>query len=104
MFLRIFLLFCCLIITFVPQGQNNNQSEDYLHAYKTAEKFYNAATPTESTDSIALSSYARVISILKKSKANDSILFDSYVKSGIISMSYNRNNQSLQFFLESVLL
>jgi CHAT domain-containing protein len=104
MLLRILLLFFCLIITFVPQGQNNNQSEGYLHAYKTAEKFYNAARPTESTDSIALSNYAKVISILKKSKANDSILFDSYLKSGIISMSYNMNNQSLQFFSGSVLL
>lgn len=104
MFLRIFLFLFCLVITFVPQSQNTNQAADYLHLYKTAEKLYNSETPTESTDSIALSNYLKVISNLQKNKANDSILFDCYVKSGIISMSYARNNQSLHFFLESISL
>ena len=104
MFLRIFLTIFCLIITFVPQSQNNEQAVGYLHFYTTAERFYNSETPTETTDSIALSNYLKTISILEKNKESDSTLFDSYVKSGIISMSYQKNDQSLDFFLKSILL
>jgi CHAT domain-containing protein/Flp pilus assembly protein TadD len=104
MLLRIALTFFYLIITVIPQSQDNEAPGNYFRFYRTAENFYNAQTPTETTDSIALYNYRRAISILEENKKNDSVLFDSYVKSGIISMSYGRNYQSLTFFLKSILL
>ena len=79
--LRSFLLACFLIITFNPQSQNNIHVADYLRLYKTAEKFYNSANPTDSTDNIALLNYSKVIYILKKNDENDGLLFDCYLKS-----------------------
>lgn len=104
MFLRVFLLGLCLIITFIPQSQNSNRIKDYVHLYKIAEKLYNSDTPTDTSDSLALLNYSKVISILKESSENEPVLFDSYLKSGIISMSKKEGQRSLNFFLESIRL
>jgi tetratricopeptide (TPR) repeat protein len=104
MFLRAFLLALSLTITFIPQSQNNTHATGYLYLYKTAEKLYNSETPTRSSDSVAFLNYSKVISILKKNNENDPVLFDSYLKSGIISMSKKEDPQSLHFFLKSIAL
>ena len=98
MFLRTFLLALGLIIIVIPQSQKNNHGADYLHLYETAEKLYNSENPTDYSDSLALLNYSGVISILEKNNSNDSVLFDCYIKSGIISMSKKEDRQSLNFF------
>ena len=102
MFLRNFLLAGFLLITFNPQGQNNDTVHDYLHLYKVAEKLYNSENPTDNTDHLALLNYLKVISILNKNNSNDTVLFNCYLKSGIISMSANEDHQAIQFFLQSI--
>ena len=101
MALRAFLLALCLAITFIPQGQNTDHIKYYERFYNIAEKLYNSDSPTESSDSIALLNYSKVIAILKNNSENDNLLFDSYLKSGIISMS-KANSRSLDYFLKSI--
>ncbi|MEP7231339.1 MAG: CHAT domain-containing tetratricopeptide repeat protein [Ginsengibacter sp.] len=102
MFLRNALLAILLLLTFIPQSQNNNEDSNYRKSYTIAEKFYNAENPDSVTDSLALMNYGYAISVLKKNNANDFILFDCYVKAGIISMSAGAENTAIHFFLESV--
>ncbi|MEP6948548.1 MAG: CHAT domain-containing protein [Ginsengibacter sp.] len=104
MVLRIFLLAVCLTITFIPQSQNNDRVNDYTRLYKTAEKLYNSETPTNSSDSLAFLNYSKVISILKENNKNDPVLFDCYLKSGIISMSKKEDQRALNFFFKSIAL
>lgn len=102
MFLRNLLLAILLLLTFIPQSQNNNEDSNYRKSYTIAEKFYNTENPDALTDSLALKNYGNAISVLKKNNANDCILFDCYVKAGIISMSAGAENIAIHFFLESV--
>ena len=104
MFLRNVLLATCLLFTFAPQSQNNNQVTNYERLYKAAEQFYNTENPDDSTDRLALLNYGKVISILQNNNSDDSVLFDCYLKSGIILMSANEDSEAVNFFLNSIAL
>ena len=98
LFLSILLLF---IIEF-PHSQNRYTDPKYITAYKYAERLYNSPNATDQTDSLALASYLSVISLLENGSGNDSILFDSYLKSGILEMSTKKDQSALQLFLQSI--
>jgi len=96
------LLFLLLLAIFYPYSQDQSHLPDYLSTYKSAEKLYNADNPTAKTDSMVLSLYLKVISMLEKGKMNDSILVDSYLKSGILEMSAREDQKALALFSGSI--
>ncbi|MBS1600726.1 MAG: CHAT domain-containing protein [Bacteroidetes bacterium] len=96
------LLILSLVIISYPYSQEQHQSPEYFSVYKTAEKFYNSARPTTTTDSLALQSYVKTILLLQGKKINDSILFDSYLKAGILQMTAKKDQQALDLFLGSI--
>lgn len=95
--------FLLVIYLFLP-SHYYQQTFDYASEYKKAEKLYNSENATDQTDSLALSSYLKTIAFLKQSALNDSMLFDSYMKAGFISMSVKKDNLALTFFLQSLSL
>jgi hypothetical protein len=97
----IFLVFL-LIVSIFLLSQQTISSNSYREAYSTAEKLYNAESPTASTDSLALMYYQRTITILTKSNVNDSMLFDACVKAGVITMTAQQDSLSLQYFSNAV--
>jgi CHAT domain-containing protein len=102
MFRHFVLLLFLLLIIFFPYSQEHHEMPDYFSVYRSAEKFYNSEQATRTTDSLALLSYLKVISLLNKKGVNDSILFDSYMKSGILEMSANRDQHALELFSGSI--
>src|SRR5438128_438717 len=90
------------LVVLDPQGQNKIRPADYKNLYDYAEQQYNNPAPTDKSDSLALSAFHKVILLLSKSSDNDSILFDSYVKSGILKMSHQRDSAALIDFLHSI--
>lgn len=99
---QLLLLFPLLLIFLFPFSQDHHESPDYLTAYRSAEKYYNSARPTEATDSFAFGYYQKTISFLVGKKINAGILFDSYLKSGIIKMSEKKDQQALEMFLGAI--
>jgi CHAT domain-containing protein/Flp pilus assembly protein TadD len=96
------LLIILLLVVLIQSGQKNDQSEDYKRVYNFAEGLYNSNNSTNRGDSIAILSYHKAILLLTKSRANDSILCDSYVKAGILEMSHQQENAALTDFISSI--
>jgi CHAT domain-containing protein len=111
MFMRRALLFLFLMLSTLystrGQGRGNgrvNNGPAYLGWYREAERLYSSEKATAGTDSLALSYYERVILFLESGSVNDSLLFDSYLKSGIIDMSGGSTRAAIAYFLRSVSL
>ncbi|HTI08249.1 MAG TPA: CHAT domain-containing protein [Puia sp.] len=76
----------------------------YQSLYRQAEKLYASDNATPHTDSAALSGYQKVIALLDKTPSvNDSILFDSYMKCGILHLSFGESGKALPSFRNAVL-
>ncbi len=73
-----------LLTVFNIHSQELSSPAAWSDLYRKAGKFYNAAEPTEITDSLALQAYQQVIQLLAVQQVENSPLFDSYVKSGIL--------------------
>src|SRR3954454_23023207 len=100
---RTLLFILMLFVVFTPKGQNKSQTPAYIRIYKYAEQLY-AQAANDREDSLALQSYHKVISLLRSTSSNDSILFDSYVKAAILEMSHQQVSASLRDFLASITL
>ena len=101
---RLIVRFSLIIVYLLLQSHYYQHSFDYIAEYKKAEKIYNSENANDQTDSIAFSSYLRTIAFLEQSAVNDSILFDSYIKAGFISMSAKKDSLALNLFLRSLSL
>lgn len=55
-----------------------------LELYRKADRLFNSPVPTETTDSMALAGFTHVIGLLEKANVSDTILFQSYLKTGIL--------------------
>ncbi|MBE7170761.1 MAG: CHAT domain-containing protein [Williamsia sp.] len=97
-----------LIVVWLIASNSKSQPGVPLRHYKTqyndAEKYYNAADATDETDRLALQLYHAVIQTLSKSSADDAVLFDSYVKAGILQMSHQQEAASLLRFRAAIRL
>jgi CHAT domain-containing protein/Flp pilus assembly protein TadD len=98
--LLLFILLSLIVLT--PQSQNKIRPGNYKNLYDYAEQQYNNPTPTLTSDSLALIAFQKVILLLSKSAENDSILFESYVKSGILRMGQQQDSAALNDFIQSI--
>ena len=92
-----FCLLLILIVVLIPLA-NTQPRVNYFKDYQRAEKLYSLENATDATDRQALQLYQRVASNLPISKKNDSIVFDCYLKAGILLQSANKENQSIAAF------
>jgi CHAT domain-containing protein len=95
------LLFILLLVLIYPQSQGIKEIPPYEQLYRKAEKLYASADATATTDSTALSIYQQVASSLKQKNIYNPVLLDCYLKSGILEMSGNNQQQALSFFNEA---
>ena len=80
--LFIFVIAFSLIVYNLSSQQNIN-TQPYVDLFNKAELLFNGAA-SESTDSVALSYYRRVIKAVKPNKATAILLYNSYERSGIL--------------------
>lgn len=99
---QVILFILLLLVVLIASEQNKPATTNYKSAYNYAEQLYNSGTANEQSDSLAIVNYHKVIVLLTKSKANDSVLFDSYVKAAILEMMHKHSAVSLADFLASI--
>lgn len=63
---------------------------------------FNKDNPTQQSDSLALSNFRRVINQLPPNKANANIVMGSYLNAGILTQTYNRQAQSIQYYQKAI--
>ncbi len=101
---QVTLFILLFLVALIPRGQKKEKAEDYKAIYNTAERLYKSPNSNDKTDSVAIASYHRVIQILSKLLTNDSILLNSYVKAGILEMSYQQFNESIRDFKAAIVV
>jgi tetratricopeptide (TPR) repeat protein len=72
------------------------------HPYFKANSYYNASNPTDRTDSLALVNFRLAIEEFLKTGNSDSLLFDAYVKSGIIETGRKQDLASRDLFFQAL--
>lgn len=74
----------------------------YKAIYRLADSLYNLDESSAKSDSLARLNFHRVIDLLAQSRTDDSILADSYIKSGILDMTAGRRTQAIAYFISAV--
>ncbi|HSB92076.1 MAG TPA: tetratricopeptide repeat protein, partial [Flavitalea sp.] len=104
MFRRLVLL-CCLIVLFSrPQSQQHEPLPPYLEHFKNAEALFNSEAADETSDSLALQHYQQTIDLLENGNVNDTVLFQSYLRSSILVTAAGDDEKSLRLLLQSIKL
>ncbi len=92
-------IYLSFVLLFLLLPLTNSQPQDYyLKEYKKAEQLYFLENPTEETDQQALQLYHRVAIHLSGIKSYDSIVFDCYLKSGILQQSAGEQSEAIASF------
>lgn len=103
-FHRLFFGFFVLFVaSFILIAGDHDSSEVKL-LYKKAESLYNDPEITDQKDSIALSAYYRLISILESTHQQDSILWDSYFKAATYEQTIGHYQQAIHLFIQNLAL
>ena len=91
--IAIFIL--CWLIFFQLLSQKNNFTQSYPQLYKKAEALFNEAA-TDSTDSVALILYTKIINTVKPDTSNVVTLYNCYERTGILKqgLGYTSNKYS----------
>ncbi len=91
------LLACCHLLG------NPGSPGSFLTAYLKANQFFNSNSPTDITDSLALAGFEQVILQLEKARDEryDSLLFQSYLKKGILLDVKNKNAAAKEAYLKA---
>lgn len=82
----------------LPPGKE----QPVIEMYRQAERLYNASNPTAQTDSLAQQYYEQAALLFKKTGRQDSLLFDCYLKSGILLQSLGQQNKAIAAYAKSV--
>jgi CHAT domain-containing protein/Tfp pilus assembly protein PilF len=96
------LVYLFLFLTLTVYAQQNRTGKTYQALYGHAEKLFHLSGANESTDSLALSDYIQVASILRNRKLYNDTLVDVYLKSGILKMSENQFEQAIRYFHDAI--
>ena len=79
-------------------GQQKVELNAYKRFYRQAENYFNAAIPSNKTDSLAILNYRRTINLLLKQKINDTLLVICYTRIGILYQAKNDDANALKNF------
>jgi CHAT domain-containing protein len=87
-----FLLLCMLFFSGNNSFASDDPVQEVMALYQKANKLFYHPAPTEQTDSMALAAFAKVIAHQEKIRRADTLLFQSYLKTGIL-LDVQRNFQ-----------
>ena len=87
-------------------GRAHGQAEPALTVYREADNLFNSTHPTDLTDSLALNGFEKVIQLLIKTSPaqGDTLLFQSYLKKGILLDVRNDIEEGKQAYLQAIKL
>ena len=97
---KIILLISCFLMSSILLllGQQKVEFNAYKRFYRQAENYFNAAIPSNKTDSLAILNYRRTINELLKQKINDTLLVICYTRIGILYQAKNDDQNALTNF------
>lgn len=95
------LLAALLLCSLYHSGYNGAPIDPVLELYQKADKLFKLDNPTDATDSIALLTFRQVIQLLEK-KPVDSLLFQSWLKTGVLLDVKLRFNEAKQAYLKAI--
>ena len=96
------LSFALLVLLLTPYGQRIQKLPEEERLYRYAEKLYASPQASNTSDSLALGTYQEVIVRLNHQKKYNATLADSYLKSGLILLPGNQQQQALAFFRQAI--
>jgi len=96
-----------VLLSFLPlvslgQTPHPDPEKEWISVYQYANKLYNGSHTSDKTDSLALISYQKVITILSKNGAHNDALFDAYVKAGILQLGGRDDRGTLNLFQNAI--
>ncbi len=102
----ILLLPAFLALLCASQAQPGKPAEPILTRYKKADRYFNSSSPTLVTDSLALACFNQVIAQIQRdaSPQYDSLLFQSWLKKGILLDVANNNTDAKAAYLRAASL
>lgn len=83
---------------FLLLAQQKLDNTGYKKYYLQAEKYFNTASPSNETDSLAFIYYIRTINLLLQNSNNDTLLVNSYTRCGILYQAKNNDANALKNF------
>ena len=99
---KFLVLFTAFLLCFLyHSGNNGAPGDEVLSLYRKADKLFNLDNPTDATDSIALATFQQVILLLEKKPA-DSLLFQSWLKTGVLLDVKARYNEAIEAYLRAI--
>lgn len=84
MYRNAFLLLSLLLLSNSSSFAADDPVQDVMALYQKANRLFYHPSPTEQTDSMALAAFAKLIAHQEKRKMMDTLLFQSYLKKGIL--------------------
>ncbi len=99
----IFLLTAFLLLALPNPANSGDPVATLTETYRKADKLFNSSNPTNATDSLALAGFKEVVTRLEESPDThyDSLLFQSYLKKGILLDVLNKNNEAKDSYLKA---
>jgi CHAT domain-containing protein len=99
----IFLLPAFLLFVLYNTGSPGGPPGYVVETYHRADKFFNYTNPTNESDSMALAGFEEVIERLEKfpNPHYDTLLFQSYLKKGILLDIKNKNTEAKDAYLKA---
>jgi len=93
-----FLALCCMLC-----ANTGSPADKIKGGYQKADQFFNSDNPTATTDSLALAGFEQVILQLEKTPLHqyDLLLFQSYLKKGILLDVSNKNEAAKDAYLKA---
>jgi CHAT domain-containing protein len=92
-----------LLFRLLDFAHPGGRHDTIIESYKSADKFFNLSDPTDATDSMALAGFTGVIARITTSpdRHYDSILFQSYLKKGILLDIRNNCAEAKEAYLNA---
>ena len=104
MLYRVVLFTLLAIAGYTVFSQLSGVKSNYKKLYADAEQLYANPNSTPASDSAALLKYQAVIKQLSTSPPDDSLLFDSYVKCGLLLSSFTKDSLATRQFIAAITL
>jgi CHAT domain-containing protein len=95
------LLAALMLCSLYHSGYNGAPVDPVLELYQKADRLFNLDNPTDASDSIALLTFRQVIQLLEK-KPVDSLLFQSWLKTGVLLDVKLRFDEAKQAYLKAI--
>jgi CHAT domain-containing protein len=99
----ILLLHTLLLLAYLVYSRPGKPPGILSGTYQKAEHFFNSSNPTDATDSMALAGFEQVIKLLEAAPNPhyDTLLFQSYLKKGILLDVKNKNAEARDAYLKA---